>query len=172
MGHQEQASQQLESSPGVAPSVPSYQLKELSPRHRQVAALLVQGVERQVVAELTGFAPEYVTWLGRQPVMQQFLRELEEYANIRLVALADKRTDVIAEVMEHGGPEERLKAAKLQMEATGLIGRPREAGLPRPEGRLEALADRLLTLLQDKRAVTHEQAVQDAEVVEERRADA
>lgn len=132
----------------------AYQLKELSPKHKQVAALLVQGVERQVIAELTEFKPEYITWLGRQPLVVAYLKELEEYANIRLVALADKRTDVISDILNNGSNEDRLKAAKLQMEATGLLGRPRESSggdRENEDERLARIGARLVNLLKDQR---------------------
>ena len=151
-----------EAPPGV------YQLKALSPRHKQVAALLVQGVERQVIAQLTEFEPEYITWLGRQPLVVAYLRELEEYANIRLVALADKRTDVISNILDTGSNEDRLKAAKLQMEATGLIGRPREPGKGSEESedeRLARIGARLVNLLQVQRGrVFNGEAIEVAEV--------
>lgn len=138
----------LDTPPGV------YHLKNLSPKHKQVAALLVQGVERQVIAQLVDFEPEYITWLGRQPLVVAYLRELEEYANIRLVALADKRTDVISDILHTGSNEDRLKAAKLQMEATGIIGKPREGGRGEAENedeRLARIGARLVNLLQDQR---------------------
>lgn len=140
-------------APVVVEAVP-YQLKELSPKHRQVAALLVQGVERQVIAQLVDYEPEYITWLGRQPLVVAYLKELEEYANIRLVALADKRTDVISDILSTGSNEDRLKAAKLQMEATGVLGKPRERGegdKENEEERLARIGARLVNLLQDQR---------------------
>ena len=151
----------VEAPPGV------YQLKELSPKHKQVAALLVQGVERQVIAQLTDFTPEYITWLGRQSLVVAYLRELEEYANIRLVALADKRTDVISDILNNGSNEDRLKAAKLQMESTGVIGRPRESGGGDKENedeRLARIGARLVNLLQVQRGrVFNGEAIEVAE---------
>ena len=114
----------------------------------------MQGVERQVIAQLVDYEPEYITWLGRQPLVVAYLKELEEYANIRLVALADKRTDVIADILSTGSNEDRLKAAKLQMEATGVLGKPRERGegdKENEEERLARIGARLVNLLQDQR---------------------
>lgn len=131
---------------------PAVLLKELSPKHKQVVALLVQGVNRQTIAELCEFTPEYITWLGRQPLCQAYFRELNEFADVRLQALAGKTVDVISEAMDNGSHENQLRAAKLQMEATGRIGRYKENQPGKPnEERLIQLGERLINLLQSQR---------------------
>lgn len=99
------------------------QLKKLGQKHKQVLSLLAQGEGRQVIAEVCGITPEYVTWLAKQHVCQQYLRDMQEYVDARLVAMSEQSADVIADTMKNGGAEEKLKAARLQLEVTGKLGR-------------------------------------------------
>lgn len=138
---------------GEVEGPPPYQLKELSPRHRQVIALSAQGVPRELIAEAVGITPEYVTWLHRQPLVLAEMKQLEEAANAALLALAPLRTQVVADVLARGGKDEdRLKAAKIQMEATGVLGRERQREPAKHgEDRLVELSHRLVGLLEGHR---------------------
>lgn len=129
------------------------QLQKLSERHKQVAALLAQGVPRQVIAEIVQYTPEYITWLQRQELFAEYVKEMTAAASVRLEALFDKSVEVIAENLNAGG-EIGLKAARLQLEATGRVGREKAPAGPSEtsEERLEALAQRLVRLLHAKRA--------------------
>lgn len=139
---------------------PPVQLQKLSPRHKQVVALLVQGVKRELVAAATDYEPEYITWLARQPLCVAYFKELSEFADQRLVALSDKTVDVLIDAMDNGTHENALKAAKLQMEATGRIGRFKENLPSSPsEERLKILGDRLVDLLRQ-----HQEHVIEGEV--------
>ena len=130
-------------------------LKELGPRHKQVLSLLAQGVTRQQIAEITDYTPEYVTWLARQPICQDYLRQVNEFVDIRLQSLGEKVVEVITDTLDHGSSKERLSAARLQMEATGRLGAYREAAHVSPsEERLERLSNRLLDLLRTQRAAS------------------
>jgi hypothetical protein len=138
-----------------------WELKKLSPSHKTAAALLAQGVDRRTIAEVTDFTPEYITMLGRQPLFREYIRDMNKFTEARLDALFEKSVDVIHENMMAGG-ELGLKAAKLQLEATGRVGRfqtttPQQGG----EDRLETLAERLVELLHHQR-----RRIYDAEVVE------
>ena len=144
-----------------------HQLKELSPKHKQVMALLAQGLDRGDIAKICDLAPEYVTWLAGDPLCKAYLREMMGYVETRMEALFDKSVDVIAESMLTGGEDAKLKAARMQLEATGRIGRtdraPREPGAP---DRLEQLAERLVALMKGKReGVTYDAEVQHVERV-------
>lgn len=139
-----------------------WQLKELSPKHKQIAALLAQGTSREVIASFVKCTPEYVTFLGRQPLFVQYIKEMSALVNVRLEAMFEKSVDVISEAMDTGNIDEKLKGAKLQMEATGRIGRYQSEPPPTGGGdRLEALAERLVSLLhnQRRRIVDAEDAV-------------
>ena len=128
-------------------------LQKLSVRHKQAMALLAQGVDRASIAQVCNYTPEYITWLTRQPTCRTYLREMSEHVGIRLDAMFDKSVDVIAEALQSGNTEERLKAARLQMEATKRLGRGagQDDGAGGEDDRLEVLAGRLVKLLQRSR---------------------
>jgi hypothetical protein len=116
-------------------------LKELSSKHKDVASSLAQGLGRQQIAEVIGYTPEYITWLARDPLFKQYLREMSEYNDARLEALFEQVPEVINDAMRNGTVEERLKGARLQLEVTGRIGK-----LDRPSGALDTSLERLNTL--------------------------
>lgn len=142
-----------------------WELKTLTPRHKQIASLLAQGHSRGLIAQACDIAPEYVSVLARQPIFQEYIKEMSKYVNIRMEALFEKSVDTIAEAMDQGNYDEKIKAAKLQLEATGRVGRyqgePPTAG---QDNRLEVLAERLVSLLQNQRKRVYDQ-VEDATIV-------
>jgi len=130
------------------PAERKVQLKELSQKHKMVAALLAQGLDRVVVAQSTDLSPEYITWLGGDILFKEYVKEMSALAGVHLEALFSKSVDIIAEQMLQGSGEDRLSAARLQMEATGRIGKNRtgrDSGEDGPN-RLEVLAERLVAL--------------------------
>ena len=126
----------------------SWELKELKPMHRQVASLLAQGAKRQEIAQLCDITPEYVTMLSKQPLVQAHIAEICAAAGIKMEAMFEKVVDVIGDTLINGSEAGKLKAARLQLEATKRIGRPDpNSGLDRgTEDRLSMLAERLLAL--------------------------
>ena len=146
----------MTSSEDLPTTTTPWELKKLSPAHKQAAALLAQGLGRPLIAAACDFSPEYVTYLARQPLFVQYLREMTAAAQVRLDALFDQSVDVIADTLVNGGVEEKLKAARLQMEATGRVGRLQGTERPAQEGpdRLEQLAERLVSLLHKQRQRT------------------
>lgn len=130
------------------------QLQELSPKHRQVAALLAQGIDRETIGQVCDFTPEYVSWLSGDPLFRTYMREMLQVAEAQLEALFEKSVDVIAATMISGKPEDQLKAARLQLEATRRIGPDRVPGGTEGAGvdRLERLAERLTGLLRSRSA--------------------
>ena len=149
----------------LPPALP-IELQKLSPRHKQVAALLAQGVDRQTIAAAIDYTPEYVTWLQRQPLFIAYVKEMSVAVGTRLEALFAKSVDVIATAMQVGTVDDQLKAAKLQMEATGRVGRYQVVA-PSGDGsdHLEQLSHRLLALLTKQRSTAYGKDIQDAEVV-------
>lgn len=139
------------------PSQRKIQLKELSPKHKQVAALLAQGVDRETIGQAVGFEPGYVTWLGGDTLFRQYVRDMGKLAETRLEAMFEQAVDTIANEMRGGG-ENALKAARMQMEATGRIGKERrDPNDEQPPDYLEHLAGRLVKLLNNQRqGVTYE----------------
>lgn len=124
-------------------------LQKLSPMHKQALSLVAQGVDRSTVAEACGFVPEYITWLLRQDVCQEYLAEMRQLVDFQLETMTQDSVDTIRDVMRTGSSDERLKAAKLQMEAVGRVGnrRPETSAPTGAEERLSKLAERLVGLL-------------------------
>lgn len=151
----------LEGSPG-------WQLQKLSQRHKSIAALLAQGVQRQVIAAAVGVTPEYITMLSRQPLMLAYIKEMSAVNAMRLEAMFEQSVEVIADTMNNGTEDGKLKAAKLQLEATGRVGRFQ---VEPPSGggagdRLEKLAERLVGFLHTRRSEIHNGSVQEADVIQ------
>ena len=133
---------------GAAVPKVRWELKELKPLHRQVASLVAQGKRNVDIAPMCNITPEYVSMLIRQPLVKAYIAELCELPGGKLEALFEKTVDVIADAMQNGSRGEKLKAARLQLEATKRIGGHTPIALI-PQGsddRLEALARRLLEL--------------------------
>lgn len=137
---------------------PKWELKELKPTHRQVATLIAQGMKNIQVAALVGITPEYVSMLLRQPLMRNYIAELNLVTGARLEASFTKSVDVILDVMENGTEKGKLQAARLQLEATKRIGRI-DPNVDRGDAavdRLELLANRLLALQPNRGRVLNE----------------
>lgn len=134
----------------VAPDLSGkWELKELKPRHRQVAALAAQGLPNTHIAQIVGITPEYVSMLLRQPLVKQYVSALCDVADTQIEALYPLVVDTIAGVLTNGSEKGKLQAARMQLEATRRIGRPDPAGRPgegSAEERLEQLANRLKAL--------------------------
>ncbi len=141
------------------PEAQAYQLQALGVRHKEAAALLAQGLDRATIAQITGYKAEYITWLSRQPIFRAYITEMSLFVDVRLEALYDQSVDVISDTLKMGSAEDKLKAARLQLEATRRIGRGSEgASQPAAPDRLDHLAERLVDLLnkQRERSVTGE----------------
>jgi len=124
-------------------------LAKLGPRHREVLSLVAQGLGRSEIGAIVGYEPEYISWLVRQDVCQAYLAEMNAVVEFRLQSMTEQSVDTINDVMKNGASDERLKAAKLQLEATGRIGADAVFGRPASGGpdRLQQLAERLVVLL-------------------------
>ena len=142
-------------------------LQKLSPKHKQVMSLLAQGIDRQTISSICEITPEYVTWLAGDPLCKMYLKEMSRYVDARFEAMYEKTADIVSEAMQIGSQDEKLKAARLQLELTGRVGR---VVPPAPEGgsigRLEELAKRLEGLVDEAhRGRTYENEPVDAEVL-------
>src|SRR6266850_8512765 len=156
--------------PAEAENEAAVVLQKLSERHKTAAALLAQGIQRQVIAAAVNYTPEYITWLQRQPLFITYVREMSAAAATRLEAMFDQSVDVIAETMQHGTEDGKLKAVKMQLEATGRVGRDAERDRPQSGDRLDMLAERLVTLLQTQRKRVYDGEVTEAEIIREEKA--
>jgi hypothetical protein len=123
-------------------------MKELKPKHKQVCAMLAQGIDRRTISNVVGVTPEYITMLSKQPLMKEYIAEMCQAAGLQLDAMFVQSVEVIREVMANGSPKERVAAARLQMEATKRIGSG--SSIPKEiidtNDRLARLAERLLYL--------------------------
>lgn len=126
----------------------SHKLQALTDKHKQVASLLTQGLGRTEIAKIVDFTPEYVTWLCRDPLFKDFMRGLSEFHEARLEAMFGDVVSVVQDGLQKGAIDERLKAARLQLEVTGRIGKNERpsAAFESSMERLATLAERLLAL--------------------------
>jgi Bacterial regulatory proteins, luxR family. len=131
-----------------APEKVKWELKKLKPQHMQVASLIAQGMKNIEVAAICGITPEYVSMLLGQPLVKAYIQDMCEVVGVRMEALFAQSVDVIAETMKSGTEGGKLKAARLQLEATKRIGRvdPNVGGNGSNIERLEQLAERILAL--------------------------
>jgi len=137
-----------QSLPEEGENVVGWQMKELKPKHKQVCAMLAQGIDRRTISNVVGVTPEYITMLSKQPLMKEYIAEMCQAAGLQLDAMFVQSVEVISEVMANGSPKERVAAARLQMEATKRIGSG--SSIPKEiidtNDRLARLAERLLYL--------------------------
>lgn len=126
----------------------SIQLKELSPKHKEVASLLAQGLKPGEVASCVGFTREYVTFLCRDPLFLEYIRGQNDINEARLDSLFETTVNVIDDGLKNKATENQLRAARLQMEASGRL-RNSTSGERRDPAvdHLASLANRLVDLL-------------------------
>lgn len=141
----------------------SRNLREMTVKHRQVASLLAQGTKRDVICELTGYSSTYITWLIKDPLFKEYMRDMSEFVDAQIEAMYTSTADAIRDGLTTGNMDERLKSARLQLELTGRIGkgdRP-NAAVESSVERLNSLADRLLALQSNvRRGATYDGEVQ------------
>jgi hypothetical protein len=132
-----------------------YQLKELKPKHKNILSLVAQGVGRSQVAAVCDITPEYVSMLCRMPICKQYIAGLNEVVDVQLEGMYGKSVAAINDALDNGSIGDKLKGARLQLEATKRIGRP--ADIPpqsaSTEERLLRLSERLTSLIVDRRGV-------------------
>jgi hypothetical protein len=105
----------------IATSKPKWELKKLSQKHKTIVALHAQGVDRFEIAQVAECTPEYVSMIAAQPLAKQYLAELEQYMDSRMKTLYGRSVDAIANGLDSDNEEIALKAARLQLEATGKM---------------------------------------------------
>jgi hypothetical protein len=133
----------------------AYQLKELKPKHRNILSLVAQGVSRGQIASICDITPEYVSMLCKMPICKQYIAGLNEVVALQLEGMFGKSVEAISDALDNGSVEERLKGARLQLEATKRLGRPADI-VPQTsstEERLLRLSERLTSLIVDRRPV-------------------
>ena len=96
-------------------------LKKLSQKHKNVIALHAQSMSRADIGQMCSCTPEYVSMIVAQPLAKEYLRDIEKYMDSRLETLYGKTVDVIQAGLAGNATDTQLKAARLQMEATGKL---------------------------------------------------
>lgn len=99
-----------------------FSLKRLSPKHKQVAALMAQGLGRGEISKLVDITPEYVTMLAKQPLFLAYVKEMTAFTDVRLQALFEKSVDVVAQLMQTGTEDTKLRSAQTVLKAVGKDG--------------------------------------------------
>lgn len=126
----------------------AWTLRKLKPVHKQICALLAQGLKQVDIAKVCNVTSPYVHMLTKQPLCIAYIQDMSAVAGVQLDALFVRSVEVISDTMQNGNPTEQLKAARLQLEATKRIG-PRTAA-PASDidamERLTLLAERLTKL--------------------------
>lgn len=126
----------------------SIQLKELSQKHKEVASLLAQGLKPGEVAAAIGFTREYVTFLCRDPLFLEYIRGQNDINNARLDSMFESTVSVIKDGLNNAATENQLRAARLQMEASGRLRNGVGSDRRDPAvDHLAQLANRLVDLL-------------------------
>lgn len=106
--------------------VEKWEPKRLTPKHRQILSLYAQGMKRYEVAAFCRVTPAMVTLLAKSEKGKAYLSEIEEHMDGRLRALYSRSVDAIEDQLVNGKGENKLKAAALQMKATGKLGQAQE----------------------------------------------
>lgn len=104
-----------------------WQLKKLSQKHKNIIALHVQGVSRVDIGTFCGCTPEYVSMILQQPLAKEYLRDVEKYLDARMQSLYGQTVDVIQKGLAGVATDTQLKAARLQMEATGKLKQDKDS---------------------------------------------
>ncbi len=151
-----------------------WEMKFFKPKHKQICALLAQGMKNKEVAALVGCTPHYITMLLRQPMIKAEIQRISEVTGARLELMFTKVVDAIGDTLENGNASEKLKAGRLHGELTNRIGRkdPFAVNLNLNDDRLNNLANKLEHLLDTKKAGLYDERgapiFEDAEVVRTR----
>jgi len=113
-------------------------LKKLSNKHKHAIALVLQGLSREDVSDAVGFVPEYVTMLLQQPLAKEHIANVNRALDTQLEGLYGKSVEAIAKGLTHQDPDVALRAAKVQMQATGRL-EPQEGGKKTAEDVVSAI---------------------------------
>jgi len=123
-------------------------LLALTQQHKRVARLLAEGKTHEQVADEVKWSLEHIERLLLDPLFDQCLRKMIVNADQRLEAMYLRVVEVIGEKLESTDEDIQLKAARLQLEVTGRIGKGERPGAGAEDSinRLTRLAERLVAL--------------------------
>lgn len=99
-----------------------FTLRKLSPKHRNIASLLAQGLGRGEISKIVHCVPEYVTMLAKQPLFQDYVKDISAFVDTRMRAMHEKSVDVLGQLLQTGTEDTKLRAAQTVMKAIGKDG--------------------------------------------------
>lgn len=112
-------------------AIPEAEVITVSPQQDTALLALLSGKLQQEAAQIAGVTPETVSrWLANDARFVALLnarrRELWELRRGRLQALFDEAIDTLQDCLSSGKPENRLRAAMVILQASGVL----EASVP------------------------------------------
>lgn len=130
-----------------------YELKKLKARHKEILALVAQGNKLVHVAKMCDVTPQYIGMMLRMDICKRYIKGICEISETQLDSLFPQVVDAISTSLSNGNIEERLKGARLHMEATKRIGAQagKQAPVDTADDRLLNLSSRLVDLLREKK---------------------
>ena len=122
--------------------------RKLSVKHREILQLVAEGKSYRQITAITGDSPQTINHMVKSPTGKQYLQDIMDIVDARLIMMTVDSVNVIAEAMKDGTTDEKLKAARMHLETVGRIGSRRmEVQVTNSTGdHLEQLAERLLNL--------------------------
>lgn len=122
-------------------------LHELNEKHHQVAALIAQGLTPTEISSMVSYTKGYITWLTRDPLFSAYMDEMVAFSQKQVEVMFCGSVAAIGGGLHSGDADISLKAARLQLEVTGRIGKNERPSVSTDSlERLTNLAERLLTL--------------------------
>lgn len=106
--------------------VKKWEPKVLTPKHKQILSLVAQGMKYAEIGSLCKCTTQLIVMLVASEGGKGYLAQIEQQMDMRLRSLYNKSIDAIEDQLTAGNGENKLKAAKLQMQATGKLGREQE----------------------------------------------
>lgn len=101
--------------------VKRWEPKVLTPKHKQILSLVAQGMKYAEIGSLCKCTPQLIVMIVASSQGQQYLAYIEQQMDMRLRSLFSKSVDAIEDQLTNGSGENKLRAAKLQMQATGKL---------------------------------------------------
>lgn len=130
----------------------SFKLQALNEKHRQVASLMAQGLGPLEIASVVDYTMQYISMLARDPLFKEHLSNISQFVTLQHEAMFARTVEAVNNGFNSGIVEDNLKAARLNLEITGRIGKGERpsAGMESSLDRLATLAERLLALNPNK----------------------
>lgn len=107
---------------------PKWKLKKLTAKHKRIAALKAQGLDRVSIGAACGCTPEYVTMLMEQPLIIDLMDKHERAIDRDLRDLTGAAVNVVRNKLNSGDDDVALRSATLVLKANGKLKEAPPAG--------------------------------------------